>query len=167
MSPIKLLKGLLLLMISILKKTFLLFFLLFLIIILSIICYRFDNYMIYAWEAQIRWGHSSFDSKKFREISTNEKAKMIADLLRKKHFIGETPEKIKENLGDRTGGYYNSEVHLTYEVFKSKRTSWDVVFILDYKTQKIGQIMVYRQGIGITRTVLYFFMELIEGVFDE
>lgn len=153
------------LIINIIKKLFLICILLLLFVILNMVVYRFDNYVLYSWEARIRWGKTSFDSEKFQKVSTNDKAKMMYDLLRKKKFIGETPEKVKTALGKRTGSYYNDEVHLTYVVFKSERTAWDVVFIFDYETQKIGQIFVYRQQGGITRRALYVFMDIIDRLF--
>ena len=152
-------------LINAIKKIFLVCVFLLLSIVVSAIVYRFDNYAIYAWEAHMRWGCDSFNSHKFQEVSINDKAKMMCDLLRKKKFIGETPEKVKIALGERTGDYYNDEAHLTYNIFQSGRTTWDVVFILDYETRKIGRIYIYRQRGGITRAILYVFMEVVDRVF--
>ena len=150
---------------KVIKKIFILSILLVLFILLSVAAYRFDNYTMYSWEARIRWGNVPFESGKFREVSTNEKAKMMADLLRKKYFIGEVQQKVKEALGDRTGGYYHDEVHLTYTIFKSGQTTWDVVFIFDYETKKIGRVILYRQRDGITRTILYGLYWFIDRLF--
>lgn len=153
------------LLIKVLKKIFFLIIFLVLFIILSLLAYRFDNYAIFSWETRLRWGHVHFDLMKFREIPENEKVKMIADLMRQGYFIGEPAIKVIKAMGERTGGYYNYDINLTYRIYEKGRTAWDIVFIVDHETQRVTQVFAYRQHGGMTRTILYSFMELIDRVF--
>lgn len=153
------------LLIKALKKIFFLIIFLVLFIILSLLAYRFDNYATFPWEAKIRWGHGPFDSIKFREVPTNEKASMIADLMLQEYFIGKPAIEVTKTMGERTGGYYNYDINLTYRIYEKGRTAWDLVFIVDYETQKVTQVFAYRQHGGMTRMVLYSFIGLIDRVF--
>lgn len=153
------------LLIKILKKIFFFIILLILFIILSLSAYRFDNYAVFPLEAKLRWGHIPFTSTKFREIPTNEKASMIADIIRQGYFVGKPTIKVMEVMGERTGNYYNYDINLTYRIYEKGRTVWDVVFIVDHETQKITQVFAYRQRGGMTRTILYSFIWLTDRVF--
>ncbi len=154
-------------MLLIVNKIFLLGVLLVFFILLSIAAYKFDNYITFSWEARIRWGYSPFDPKTFREVSTNKKARMIADLLRKDYLLGQTVKEVKKNLGEKTGGYYNTESNLPYTVYEKDKTVWDLIFIVNHETQRIDYIFVYRQGDGITRTILFTFGRIVEELFDK
>lgn len=131
---------------------------------LSFVVYIYDNYM-FAWETQIRWGHSRFDSEKFRKVSTNEKSEMIADLVKKKYFIGEPISSVAKALGDRTGGYYNDELNLTYTVYESGETTWEIVFIVNPNTKRVHSIRIYKSCCAITKRALIVIFRIIDRLF--
>lgn len=142
------------------------FVLLTIFIVLSLVAYRVDNYAMFAWEAQIRWGNVAFDPKKFPQAPINERAKMLADLLRKKYFIDMPRAQVKEVFGPSTGGYYNYDVNLTYRIYKRKQTAWDLVLIIDHETHKVDRMILYRQSAGITKTILHGFMKFVDVLYE-
>lgn len=135
---------------------------LFTILFLGIFIY--DNYM-FAWEAQIRWGSAQFDPKIFREVSTNEKSKMVADLIKKKYFIGEPLSNVAKALGDRTGGYYNDEINLTYTVYEYEQTDWEIVFIVDPNTKQVHSIRIYKRCCSVTKRALVLTFRIFDKLF--
>lgn len=148
-----------------LKKFFIVVCLFFLFIFFIFVSDRIDNYATFSWESQIRWGDEVFNSKKFQKYSINKKSKMVSDIIRKDYFIGQTREQVMEVLGQRNGGYYNDDIHLTYRIYEDEHTTWDLVLLVDYKTRTIDKVFAYRQYGGTTRTILYFFIGLIGKLF--
>ena len=87
---------------------------------------------------------------------------MISDLIKKKYFIGETREKIKATLGESTGGYYNSDINLTYRVYEKGSVVWGIIFIIDSETRKAEKVLIYKSYGSLTRMILGNLMESID-----
>ncbi|MBK7845101.1 MAG: hypothetical protein IPJ71_15695 [Bdellovibrionales bacterium] len=132
-----------------------------LIVLAFCVLYRVDNYM-FGWEAGIYWGRSPFVSQQFREAATNEKSTMVADLISKKYFVGQSIEQAKLELGPSTGGYYNSDTNLAYVVRVNGETIWDVVFLKNQSTGETENILIYKRRGGITRKILATFMRFVD-----
>lgn len=120
---------------------------------------------MFAWDAQFRWGHYQFDPKKFREVPTNEKSKMVADLIKKKYFIGEPIANVAKALGRRTGGYYNDELNLTYTVYEDGQTNWEIVFIVDPNTKRVHSIRIYKRCCSVTERALVLTFRIFDRLF--
>ena len=129
-------------------------------ITLSIGIYLYDHYM-FTWEACLRWGNTPFNAPKFRHGTTQERASMVSDLISQKYLIGWSTKKVIEKLGPRNGGYYRDEMNLTYDVNSSGRINWDLVILVNYKTQIVKKVVIYKQTGAMTDRILFEFAGLM------
>lgn len=89
-----------------------------------------------------RWGHSNFDAAKFKNGSSEQRAKMAASILENpKHFVGKTVPELREMLGEQTG-YYRLDMFPAYLIEEGKvqgDESWQILFLLgdEYRIREI------------------------------
>ena len=115
--------------------------------------YRFQNYMS-SWEAAFTWGRTPFDAEKFRESPTNERAKMMANLLsNRKDFFGKTKEEVTRVFGIPHEDYsYNSR--WGYKIYEYKKHSWYLTFeSFEGATEIAHKIYVYKRCCSVTRSM--------------
>ncbi|MBK9294118.1 MAG: hypothetical protein IPM57_06685 [Oligoflexia bacterium] len=118
-----------------------------------VLTYRFDNYM-YAWQARLSWGGKPFDGLEFQTASINKKAAMVADIISNKRFIGKSIEQVKIELGAPTGGYFNYDTNLTYTIYVSGETIWELVLVTSHETGVVQRVLIYKRCCSVTKKII-------------
>ena len=94
-------------------------------------------------DAQKQFGDMKFDEAKFKASPTSERAKMAADLIRKKTFIGASYATVKEKLGDYTGYFWNDAIptYILNEGSDKDEDVWQLVFLPGHNG-KVSEVII-------------------------
>lgn len=97
-------------------------------------------------EIKRRWGEKKFVATTFKEASIDERATMVADLIKnQQQYRGKTALEIRASLGTFSGHYFN-ESYPTYLIQKwteGKPETWQLVFLID-RHSKVKDIVVHK-----------------------
>lgn len=96
-------------------------------------------------QAEARYGVQTFVASSFRTGSTVERAKMAVSLVKKKVFVGMTPQQIKKELGNFTGYFFSDYIpaYLIEEGWEKGNDTWQLVFLLD-DSGHVNEIRIHK-----------------------
>lgn len=93
------------------------------------------------------WGTEDFSKEKWQGANTEQRAKMVFQLLKQNNFVGKSPAEVRAVLGEPTG-YYDYDTNLAYPVGKEGEVdtvyanTYLLVFITDKeKTGNIAKVI--------------------------
>ncbi len=91
-----------------------------------------------------RWGSEDFSTEKWQAANTEQRSKMVFQLLKQNNFVGKSPTEVRAVLGEPTG-YYDYDTNLAYLVGKEGDvdTIYANTYLLVFMTDKenIGNIV--------------------------
>src|SRR5690606_664228 len=61
------------------------------------------NNTLFLWEAKIIWAQEPFSELKFKNSSSEDRARMVVDLIKYKKLLGMDSNKVPTFLGEETG----------------------------------------------------------------
>jgi len=83
------------------------------------------------------WGTDDFSTEKWQSANTEQRAKMVYQLLKRNKFVGKNPAEVRTILGEPTG-YYDYDSNLAYLVGKegAANTVYANTYMLVFVTDK-------------------------------
>lgn len=94
-------------------------------------------------EAETRWGVTTFDFEGFKNGSVQLRAKMAADILKKKSFVGSSVDDVEKVLGRHDAHFKNDFIpaYALNEGWKTDEDTWQIVF-LPNREMKIVDVFI-------------------------
>ena len=96
-------------------------------------------------EVERKYGKKPFSNEKFKRGSVEERASMVAHLIKSKKFIGKKPEEVREQLGPYAGHFWNDNIptYIIEEGWNKEGDTWQVVFLLDAQGN-VNEVKVHK-----------------------
>ena len=98
-------------------------------------------------DAEAKWGGVKFDPAKFKAGSSQQRAPMAIDIVKRRLYIGQSRKKVRDELGDPTG-YFFSDTIFAYQIeeySEAKKEAWQLVFIPDEKLEKVADVKIHKK----------------------
>ncbi len=131
-------------------------------ILASIFCiFYWYNNRLFLWEASLVWTQEPFSESKFKTGSTQDRSRMVVDLIRNEKLLGVTSDKIHEQLGEETGDYYYTDSNFTYRLTEKGSADW-ILTLIPGDDGKIRQIFIRKSCCSISQKILYWSLESSE-----
>ena len=102
-----------------------------------------------AQQAAKKWGRIPFNKEKFKNVEKSGyelRRKMVAEILEKKLYVGQSIETLAKDLGNPRG-YFISDVMPSYLLMnpqKRKQEAWQLVFEPDDSGKKVEKVTAYK-----------------------
>ncbi|HEY8270277.1 MAG TPA: hypothetical protein VIG33_05270 [Pseudobdellovibrionaceae bacterium] len=124
--------------------------------------YWYDN-RLFLWEASLIWPQEPFSESKFKIGSTQDRSRMVVDLIRNEKLLGVASNKIQEQLGGETGDYYYNDSNFTYRLTERGSADW-ILTLIPGDNGKIRQIFIRKSCCSISQKILYWSLENSESL---
>ena len=94
-----------------------------------------------------KWGKKKFNLKKFKSSSFEDKAKMTANLIKSKAYIGKPLSKVFSDLGHSTGYFSNDSIpaYAIGNIHEKPDELWQIVFLPERDSQKVKDVKVHKK----------------------
>lgn len=100
-----------------------------------------------ATEAEKIWGIEALDTAKFRKGPPSIRSSMVADILKKKSFVGIPMKSVREALGD-PDSYFFSDTIYRYQIMPfpgEKEENWHLIFVPDEKLNLVKEVKIHKK----------------------
>lgn len=124
------------------------------------IFYWYNN-RLFLWEASFIWQKEAFSETKFKNGSTDDRARMVVDLIRRKIFIGVDSDQIQARLGKETGDYYHSDSNSTYRLTDRGNADWILTFVSG-DDGKIQKVFIRKSCCSISKKIVLATMKILD-----
>ncbi len=96
--------------------------------------------------AEKHWGKAPFDGGEFKTGTPEVRSKMVADLIKKKYFVGKAPSQVFSELGRSDGHFFSDAIpaYLLNEGWRTNVDTWQVVFLLGGKSQNVSEVIIQK-----------------------
>jgi hypothetical protein len=131
-----------------------------LLVIFFLIFYWYNN-RLFRIEAKLILGNTEFDQELFKNGTAAQRASMAADLIKNGKYVGVRCDEITNQLGERTGDYYNSDVHQTYKLTEKDSANWILTFECG-TDRTVNRVFIRKSCCSVTHEILYFGIKLTD-----
>lgn len=133
------------------------------VLVVFFICFYWYNNRLFLWEASLLWRQEAFSELKFKDGTTDERARMVVDLIKSKKFVGEDLDKLTDQLGSKNGDYYNYDTNITYRLTEENNADWILTFIPG-DNGKIERVFIRKSCCSVSKRILNVVIDITDPV---
>jgi hypothetical protein len=136
------------------------------IVILGVFFAAFYGYnnRLFLWEAKLIWPQEHFLSDKFKHGSTQDRSRMVVDLINSKKLLEIDSRKIPDLLGDETGDYYFNDSNFTYRLTEKGNADW-ILTLVTGENGKIKNVFIRKSCCSISKKILHGLIDAFGPLF--
>ena len=123
--------------------------------------YWWEN-RLFLWEARILWSQEPFSDGRFRSGSTEDRARMVVDLVQSGRLIGVDSNQIRPLLGEETGDYFHSSSNYTYKLTDRENANWILTIVSGYEG-KIVSVFIRKSCCSVSQRMIDFIFLDVAG----
>lgn len=121
------------------------------------------NNRLFLWEASFLWPQEPFSESKFKSGSTQERSRMVVDLIHSKKLLGVASDKIHEKLGEETGDYYHTDSNFTYRLTERGSADW-ILTLVPGDDGNIAKSFIRKSCCSVSQKILHWGLESWESL---